>query len=149
MSITLREAIEQTISLGESDPSTIAANVIARYGEEIVLAELDALEYTASVARNVLGARRRSSIGSLAKVDTSRKRDLMLDVKWLPGIGYVKLGELTADQFDLAAATYRKGSETLARYADWCEAQAVLMREQNVEFYRQVKGSLPALEAAA
>lgn len=146
--MTLREAIEQALNLGEEDPMAIAQQIIARHGESVVLSDFDALEYTAAIARNLIGSRRRANIKSLSTLDTTRKRDLMLDVKWLPGIGYVKLGDLTADQFDLAAGTYRKAAGTLSRYAEWCESQAALMREQGAQFFRQVKGSLPALPAA-
>jgi hypothetical protein len=146
--VTLREAIEQAISLGESDPVAIAHQIVLRHGVETVLSEVDPVEYAADIARGVLGSRRRAGIRSLAHVDTAHKRDLMLDVKWLPGLGYVKLGDCSADDFDLAAATYEKAAGTLSRYAVWCRAQSALIREQGVEKYRQVKGALPALEPA-
>jgi hypothetical protein len=146
--VTLREAIEQALNLGESDPLAIAQQIVARHGEQIILAEFDAVEYAATVARGIIGSQRRTGIRSLARLDTARKRDVMLTAVWLPGLGWVKLGDLTAEQFDAAAATARKAAATINRYAEWYEAQAALIREQGVSFYRQVKGALPALPPA-
>ena len=151
--MTLREAIEQLVDLGEKDPREIAAKLRHRHGDDWLAAELFAAadDLVAEVARHVLGANRRSSL-SLARVAELPKREVMLQAAFLPGVGWVKFGDFAAEDFDRLASTYRKGASALARYAEWCESAAARMREQGASRFRELKGGLPELgagEAAA
>lgn len=147
--MTLRESIEQLVSLGEKDPHVIAERIRTRNDNTWLAKELldVADDVISDIARSVLNSGRRSSL-SLAKVEKLQKREIMLAAAWLPGIGWVEFGKFTANNFDHLAATYRKGAAALNRYAEWCEASAALIREQDVAEFRQVKGALPVLPAA-
>lgn len=144
---SLEEAIAQLIGLGESDPLDIARKLEHRHGAEWLNAELAAHreEIVAEIVRRKLGQRRRTAIGSLSRVNTASRRDLMLSPVFLLGHGWVKLGDSTAEEFDRAAATYRKGAAALTRYADWFEANAALIRSQGVTKFKQVRGAIPVL----
>lgn len=147
--MTLREAIEQAISLGERDPRAIAERIRGRYDNKWLAKELleVADELLADEARRVLASQRRSSL-SIARVNQVERSELMLRAAWLPGIGWVEFGKFKPEDFDHLAATYRKGAAALTRYAEWCESAAALMREQNAAEFREVSGDLPALPPA-
>lgn len=147
--MTLREAIEQAITLGERDPHEIAVKIRARYDDGWLATELVSVadDVIADLSRQMIASSRRSSL-SLARVGSLAKRDLMLQAAWLPGIGWVEFGKFKAEDFDRLAGTYRKAARALDRYAAWCESSAALMRAQGVAEFRQVKGELPALPPA-
>lgn len=147
--LSLRQAIEQSVGLGETDPASISRQVIARYGVDLVLAEVDPAKFAEDFARRVIGERRRTGIRSIVRGKPMQREAVMLQIVWLPGLGYVKLGELTADQFDAAAASSRKAASTISRYAEWYEQQAALMRAQGATHYREVVGELPELPQVA
>lgn len=144
--MTLQEAIEQAINLGEKDPRAIAATLRKRYDDKWLASELMQIadDVISGEARKILSGERRSS-QSLGKIGSLPKRDLMLQAAWLPGLGWIEFGKFTTANFETLALQYRKGAAALSRYAEWCEASAALMREQEVAEFRQVKGQLPAL----
>lgn len=150
--MTLREAIEKAISLGEHDPHRIAETVAKRYDKKWLAAELLGLadEIVPDLARRMLTSQRRSSL-SLATIGTVERGDLMLRAAWLPGVGWVEFGKFTADDFDRLAATYRKGARALDRYADWCESAAAAMRAAKAGEFRELTEipELPPAEEAA
>lgn len=147
--MTLHEAIEQLIALGENDPHEITAKIRSRYDEKWLGLELLRMadDLLPDVARHVIGARRRSA-QSLARVATLDRRDVMLQSAWLPGLGWIEFGKFTVEHWELLASRYRKGASALNRYADWCQSNAALMVEQRVDEFRKVKGALPALPPA-
>jgi hypothetical protein len=147
--VTLREAIEQQIGLGVKDPREIAAKIGQRFDAKWLASELAGMaeEIVTDIARGVLSSSRRSSM-SLVKVAAMPRRDLMLQAAWLPGIGWIEFGHFTVENFERLAGQYRKGAAALTRYAEWCDSNATLMREQGVDQFRLVSGALPALPAA-
>jgi len=147
--VTLREAIEQQINLGIKDPKEIAHKIGQRFDSKWLAAELVGMaeEVVQDLARSILSSSRRSSM-SLTRVAALPRRDLMLQAAWLPGIGWIEFGHFTVEHFERLAGQYRKGATALTRYAEWCETNAALMRDQGVDEFRLVKGALPALPAA-
>jgi hypothetical protein len=147
--VTLREAIEQQISIGIKDPREIAQAIGKHFDSQWLASELLTIaeDIVVDLARHQLSSSRRSAM-SLTRVAQLPRRDLMLQAAWLPGIGWVEFGRFTAEMFDRLAGQYRKGAAALSRYAEWCESNATLMRDQGVEEFRQVRGALSALPAA-
>lgn len=150
--LSLEDAINQLISLGESDPLTIARRLPDLHGYEWVALELaaHAEDILAEIARQRLGSVRRNMIVSIserAKQGSVTKREAVLATLYVPKVGYVKLGEATADDL-LAAAFYRRRlAQGLVRWSDWLESLAAQVREQGVSRVRELRGPLPDLPA--
>src|SRR5688500_16738878 len=101
--LDLMEAILQLVNLGEKDPLTIYRKLEERHGTEWLATAL--FQYRGQIipeiARHVLGNERRQAVETIATVARSErkvsKREVKLAAVFVPGEGYKKVGELTAD----------------------------------------------------
>jgi hypothetical protein len=148
--MTLKDAIGEEIAAGASDPHEVARIVAEKYGLTWLSRQLMKIsgDLVADLARAQIAASRRSSI-TLASVVAGAEprvvtRELILESAWLPGTGWVKFGDFTAENFEELAETYRRGARSLNYYAAWCEEQAAAMRAQGVERFHELESRTDA-----
>lgn len=150
--MTLEEAIEQIVKLGEKDPLEIARKVIRRYDEKWLAAELvgHGEEIVAEIARQRLGHNRRSSVAALPAVLTGKKpkREIMLASIFIPGVGHKALGDCTAADHAAREQFYLNISDSALRWAAYHGEWKAAILAQGVERTSQVKGPLPELQEA-
>lgn len=149
---SLEDAIEQLINLGESDPITITRRLANLHGGDWIARELASHweEIIAEIARQKLGQQRRAAvltIGARSRQGAVSKKEAVLTTLFVPRLGYIKLGEATAQDLLEAAAYRRRLAVGLLRWSDWLESLAAMISEQAVEKVKELKGSLPDLPA--
>lgn len=149
--MSLEEAIEQLINLGEKDPIEITRKLRDQYGAEWMRAELLQRddELIAGFARNMLGARRRSTEGPRLDLARARHGEFMLASKWVPEIGWKKLADLTADDCRAVAAHYRMLARAAGIRADLFDGFAELIEAEGVATLGDVSVALPQLAEVA
>lgn len=151
---SLDQAVAQLISLGEKDPLTIARKLEHRHGHEWVAAQLAERweEILAEIARQRLGSERRGAIVSLSAQAREQggkltKRDAVLTSVFIPGAGYIRLGDLTVAQVAEREAYLRRLAHGIDRWASWFAALGGQMVAQGVERVKDLRGPLPELPA--
>lgn len=145
--MTLEEAIQQQVNLGLKDPLTIARKVIERSDKHWLASELSSLaeEIIAERARQRLGAFRRSAEVALRIGDHSTRADMRLAKFWVPGEGWKKAADATAEDLRKRAAFYEKFASAAMRRSSWCREVAALMDAEGAPTLAKLKAELPAL----
>ena len=151
--LSLEEAIQQLITLGEKDPLIIARKIEKHYEADWLKEELYALrEQTISqIARTRINSRRHTAMSALRKGRQAPK-ELMLLGEWIPnhkgGFGWKRLGDWTAADLRSRENYYRKMSGSALRLADWCQRCAQLIEDEGVGTLGKVKAPLPTLNGS-
>jgi len=148
--MTLDEAIQQAVNLGEKDPLTIARKILAAHDNNWVATELVSLgeDILAERARKALGSVRRSAELVVRPGNMRGQTDLMLASFWVPGVGYKVAGDLTSSDFRARAQFYDVVERAAVRRAVWCREVADLMDAEKAKTLRKLKAELPALPEA-
>jgi hypothetical protein len=147
--MTLEEAIDQLINVGEGDPLTIARKVNnahdAAWLKDELLAHSEDL--IAEIARRKLGAIRRSAEIALRPGDQHTQADLMIVKAWVPGEGWKRAADLTPTDCRKRAGFYDVISAAANRRSAWFREIADMMDADNVKTLGGLKRDLPALPA--
>ena len=145
--MTLEEAINQMIELGEKDPLTITDKLAQRHGEEWLReqASLYAHDLAADMARHMLGSRRRGSEVALRTGDQVSSAELKLRSYWVPEVGYKPAHQLTADDLLARAAFYDKLESAARQRAAWCREVVDLMVAEGAKTLGKLRAALPPL----
>jgi hypothetical protein len=143
--LTLDELIERLISVGLKDPLEIARKAIKEQGEDWILAQLAerSEDIVAEFARHRLGSHRRSH--EIVRLDRAQEPEFMLQAKWVPEVGWKRIGDLTADDCELIASHYESLSRATAIRAQLFRQFAQLIRTENVATLGGVSVQLPQL----
>jgi hypothetical protein len=151
--VTLRDAIQQLVNLGEKDPREILEKLRDRNGDEWLRDEVAELaeEFVLEIARQELGRRRRASEISRVVQGDNTTGEIKIQSKWIPVVGYKAIGDLTVADCRAVADHYRQLEHAAGTRFRAYNALANLMEEQGVSLVREVRGVLPlqALEKAA
>lgn len=117
--MTLHEAIEQLVNLGEKDPHEIAKKLRERHGDRWMSqqAALLADDVATNLARQMLGSRRRTAQLVVPAPQRGSWGELLLTAKWVPNVGWKRIGDLTADDCSAVASHYRVLTLTASRQA--------------------------------
>lgn len=145
--MTLDEAIEQQITLGGKDPVDIARRVESLFGREWITeqAAMFADEFVVTRARTKLSVHRRSAEVALRPGDEMSQADMKIAKAWIPGDGWVKVADLTADHLDKRASWYETFADASLKRALWCRDVAGMIRDDGVRTLGKLKRPLPAL----
>lgn len=146
--MTIDEAIEQLIHVGEKDPLTIARRIEQEYGEQDWLAQEligRTEEILAEWARRRLGSVRRSAEIALRPGDSRSQGDLQLAGFWIPGEGWKRAADVTAADLRTRAHFYDLLSLASQRRATWCREVADMMDSEGAEKLGGLKAELPPL----
>lgn len=145
--MNLDEAINQLVELGEKDPLDIARKIEKRYGTEWVQEELSAHAETliAQMARQRLGALRRSAEIALRPGDTIAQGDMKIAKAWVPNVGWKVAADLTSDDLLVKAAWYERLAGASLRRAEWCREVAGMILTEGVPKLGRLKAPLPPL----
>jgi hypothetical protein len=143
--LSLEEAIQQIINLGQHDPLTVTREIEERYEIEWLKEELYALreEFISYLARQRINNRRRSAMTALRK---GKPGDLMLAGEWVPNWGWKRLADWTAADLRSRENYYRKIAGSALLLADWCRQCIEIMETEKAKTLGKVKTPLPALE---
>lgn len=150
--MSLEEAIQQLITLGEKDPAEIARKIEERHGRDWLADELLArsTEFVGGMARQRLGAERRHAVVRIPKTDVPAG-ELKLKSVWIPDLlapgvgGHKAMADCTAEDFDRRATWLTGLSEAVARQSQWFRDLADRMRDQGAKTFRGYRGQLPTL----
>lgn len=146
VSITLEEAIEQQINLGQKNPHAVFDQLERQFGDELAeLARPYIADLVSEMARQKINARRRADVAKITPgvLDGS----IMLRSLWVPaesGITYKRIADMTADDFEARAAYLDRMIVGITRHAEWCRLVARKIRRSKVGTAGNLK-SLPAL----
>lgn len=145
--MNLEEAIQQLINVGEKDPLEIARKIGKKYDSKWLAAELTAHaeDIISGIARQRLGAMRRSAELALQPGNDNSQNQLRVAKAWIPGVGWKSASDLTADDLRARAEWYDGLVRASARRAEWCREVAGLMEAEGVETLGKLKAQLPAL----
>ena len=145
--MNLEQAIQQMIELGEKDPLEIARKIEKRYGAEWLASELSAHaeQLVAQIARQRLGAIRRSAEVALRPGDDMSQQDMKIAKVWVPDQGWKVAAELTADDLLLKAAWYERLAGAAMTRASWCREVAEMIVGDGVTKLGRLKRPLPPL----
>ncbi len=145
--MTLEEAITQLINLGEKDPLTIVEKLAKRHGDEWLREEaaLHAHDFSADLARRLLGARRRGSEIALKPGDQVASSELKLRSYWVPEYGYKRASDLTADDLLVRVRFYNLLERSAAVKAAWLLEVVDLMVAEGAKTLGKLKAALPPL----
>lgn len=148
--MSLEEAIQQLVNLGESDPWEIAKKIEKRNGREWVKEALSehAEDLIADMARRQLGAIRRRAEVALRPGDTLAEAEFKIAKTWVPGTGWKAAGDLTSFDLLAKATWYESAAQAAAVRSAWCREVARLMEMEGAEKLSQLKAELPALPDA-
>lgn len=145
--MTLDEAIQQMINLGETDPRTIAEKLPERHDEAWLAAELLAL--SANVieerARHRISAARRQSQIALRPGDQVSSAEMKARTQWIPNEGWIRVSDLTAAHLRALAEWYRRLAGAAMQRVGWCLEVVELMEAEGVQKLGKLKAALPAL----
>ena len=147
--MTLDEAITQLIELGEKDPLEIARKIEKRHGTDWLASELSAQaeQLVAQIARQRLGAVRRSAEVALRPGDEVSQADMKIAKVWVPEHGWKVAAELTSEDLLLKAAWYERLSFAASSRAQWCREVAEMIVADGVSKLGRLKRPLPPLPA--
>lgn len=124
--MNLDTAITQQINLGQRDPIEIAKKIEDLYGQDWVKNEL--LQYSedfiASMARSRLGAIRNNALHQMTNQRKQRsarvgEANFLGSTKWVYGIGYKKVSDLTVEDCQLIVSHYemiKRAAETFSEF---------------------------------
>lgn len=145
--MTLDEVIQQLINLGEKDPVTIAQKVEARHGTAWISDQLAAyaMDLVAEMARLRLGAERRASEIALRPGEPITQAEMKLRAVWVPGAGWKRANDLTADDLRAKAVFYDRLAFAARRRAEWCNEVAALMEREGAATLGRLRVELPPL----
>lgn len=148
--LTLYEAIEQLVNLGERDPIEIAEKIKTRNDRRWLRDQLEALadDIIADGARRQLGSVRRKLELALRPGDQLSSSEFRIAKAWVPGSGYKVAGDLTRDDLLARAAWYETFADASVRRATWCRDVVSLMDAEGVLTLGALKATLPELPAA-
>ncbi len=104
--MTLEEAIRQLVNLGENDPRTIVEKLKKRHGKAWLTEQTAFLaeDIAEDIARHMIGRSRRDH--EKVPPQVVGNPGLMGQTKWIPGGGYKRITDLTADDCRAIAAHY-------------------------------------------
>lgn len=145
--MTLEEAIQQEITLGQKDPLEIARRIAISQGDEWVTEQLALLaeDLVAELARRRLGSQRRGAELALRPGDTAASSELKIRSAWVPGSGWKRAADLTTDDLLMRAAWYERLAGASLRRASWCREVVDLMAQEGVKTLGKLKSALPPL----
>lgn len=149
--MTLQEAIEQLVNIGETDPLEIAKKIEKQHDKHWLSSELLALseDIIPEMARRVIGAQRRSAELALRPGDVITSSEMKIRTRWIPGgIGWKKVADLTADDLGKLARWYEKLADASLRRTQWCQEVIALMKDEGVDTLGRLKAALPPLPPA-
>lgn len=145
--MTLDEAIAQMVNLGESDPLTIARKIVEKNDKQWLAKELVAHsdDFISEMARRQLGAVRRSAELALRPGDQLSSAEMKIAKRWIPGVGWTRVADLTIDDLEKLAAWYAKLANASLKRTHWCREVVVLMKAEGVETLGKLQAALPPL----
>ena len=153
--MTLDEAIDKAINLGQKDPIEIVKKIRKQNGDEwfIEQAALYADDFVAEMCRQRLNAQRRSAIAVLSSrsIQSREKGEVMLKSVWIPSADGFPLYKRVAD---VTAAEWRSRADYLDRLAigvlkqgRWARDVADRMDDEGAATTGDLKAPLPELPA--
>jgi hypothetical protein len=147
--MTLDEAIEQMVTLGEINPREIADKIMDTYGKEWVREQVAerADDVVAELARRRLGSVRRAAELALRPGDELSAAEMKIAKWWVPGRGWKRADSLTVDDLEAKAEWYRSLATAALTRALWCDQVVAIMRKQGAKTLGRITGALPALPA--
>ena len=145
--MNLEEAIAQLIGLGEKDPLVIARKIEERQGHAWLVEQLSAYaeDLVAELARQRLGSRRRTAEVAIRPGDPITSAEMKIATTFIPGVGWKKYADLTADDLDVRASMYDRLATAMGVRSAWCREVAGLMRAEGVRTLGKLKADLPVL----
>lgn len=145
--MSLEEEIQRLITLGEKDPLDAARKLIEANGPEWVNEQLAAYQedVIAEMFRRRLGAIRRGAELVLHPGDQHSQGELKLASAWVPGVGWKRAADLTAEDLRARAHFYDVIAHASQRRSAWCREVASMMDEDNVRTLGKLRRPLPAL----
>jgi tRNA A37 N6-isopentenylltransferase MiaA len=145
--MNLHEHIQQFVSLGETEPQTIAAKVKERLNTRQLRDELAALadDVITDLARRELGRIRRSSEIALVAGDEMSSSEMKIAKCWIPGRGWIKAAQMTRDDALAKAEWYRQFAQHSLARAEWHEQVAEMMKKEGAKTLGALKATLPPL----
>ena len=145
--MNLEEAIAQLIGLGEKDPLVIARKLETQYGHDWVVEQISAYaeDLVAELARQRLGALRRTAEVAIRPGDPITSSEMKLKSIWISGVGYKRVADVTPEDLDARAAMYDRLMRGMGMRAEWCRETAALMRAEGARTLGKLKTALPVL----
>lgn len=145
--MTLEEAIQQRINLGEKDPLTIARGLCEQSEPDWLLTELQSIaeDVIAGIARQRLSGQRRSAELALRPGDEVASSELKLRSFWIPGRGWIRAADLAPDDLRARARWEERLAVSIGRRVDWLRDVADMMEAAGVKKLGALKQTLPAL----
>jgi hypothetical protein len=133
--MTLDEAIEQLVTLGEKDPAEIVKKLQHRHGEKWLRTQVAARaeEVTLEFARRILGSARRRGELALRAGDAMSQAEMQITTAWVPGVGWKVAADLTRDDLLARAGWYERFADASLRRAEWCRDVVARMDDEGVE----------------
>lgn len=131
-SMTLHDMIRQELQHGQTDPHVIAERLLRRDPENVLAALVEIAQHViADEARYLIRSDRRAAMGA-TRVEKSGV-PLVETVAWLPGVGWRKLGTLTANECREVADAYRTIADRNITYAGLYDGYAARIEAAGVE----------------
>lgn len=145
--VTLEEAIQQQVNLGARDPQGIYEALERQFGNDELLELVRPYlpDLLTEMARRRLTAHRRSAEVALRLGDHRSQAQIRLAKAWIPGSGWKRADELTAEDLRLRAAAYDSLANASLVRAQWCREVASMIEEDGVQTLGQLRRELPAL----
>lgn len=150
--MTLDEAIDQQVSLGQKDPLTIVAKITELHGVEWLheQAAFLAPDFAAEIARRKLGEQRRHFEVALRPGVEISQSEMKTAGMWIPGgdegvTVWKKAADLTSDDLRARASWYEKFAMGAVKRAHWCREVAGMMEDEGVRTLGKLKADLPQL----
>lgn len=148
--MTLEAAIGQLIDLGEKDPLLIARKIEQQQGREWLAGQLAAYaeQLVAEIARQRLGALRRSAQVALRPGDSVAQGELRIRSFWIPGEGWKRAADVTPDDLFARADWNERFAGAVLAQARWCRDVGQLLLDAGAATLGKFRGELPALPDA-
>lgn len=147
IAMTLEEAIEQQITLGQKNPHAVFGQLERLFGEDLSeLARPYIADLVSEMARQKINALRRADVAKITPGSVADSK-IMLRSLWVPaesGITYKRIADMTADDFEARAGYLDRMIIGITRHAEWCRAVAKKIRRTKAGVAGNLK-SLPAL----
>ncbi len=145
--MNLDEAVGNLVELGELDPLVIARKVEQRNGREWLGEELlaRAEQIVAEIARQQLGAFRRSAEVALRPGDEMSQAEMKIAKVWVPEEGWKVAANLTVEDLIAKAVWYERLMSAAGMRAQWLREVAGMMVEDGVKKLGGLKRPLPPL----
>ena len=152
--MTLEEAIEQQITLGQKDPLTIVEKLLGLYGQEWLheQAAFLAPDIAAEIARRKLGEKRRKFEVALRPGQPLATAEMKTASFCVPATehGFTtwkKAADVTAEDLRAKADWYDRFALGALKRSRWCRDVASLMEEEGAATLGALDRELPALPA--